>query len=188
MENVLKQKINNMKNLFCSITFMFISFISYSQVNLSGINIGAGGVIESKVNFLDGGYFELGYSKINMSKPGIFYGHGTEFLGKLRFQNSISGDLVGINGGIKYHFLASLLSIGVDAEYLQSITSNGGEFNLVPNFQINMFTPELSVTFSYALNLTSAVYTNDHGRFSLGLRYIVALNKNNRILGHKKID
>lgn len=166
-----------MKKIFF-IIMILNGFCSYTQtVSLDGISFGAGAVVESKENFLDGGYFELGYSKIKMSKPGIFYSHGTEFLGKVRFQNSKSGNLLGISSGFKYHFLASLLSLGLDVEYLQSITSKGGELNIVPNLQINMFTPELSVFCAYAINLTPRVYTNDHGRVLLGMRYVLSFKK-----------
>ncbi len=164
---------------------VLISLNAYSQtVNLDGISFGTGVLVESDENFLDGGYFELGYSKIKMTKSGLFYSNGTEFLGRVRFQNSKSGNSIGIITGFKYHFLGSLLSLGSDVEYVKSISSKGGDLNISPNLQLNMFTPELSVVCNYSINLTSNS-TSEQGRFLLGLRYVYAFDKGNRFLDYK---
>lgn len=160
--------------------FSFNELYSQEEVDLSGFSIESGAIIQSKSNFFDGGYLDIGYSKITMFKPGIFYSEGYEFLGKAKFQTSDSGNLFGASVGAKYHFLISLLSIGLNLEYLTSVNGNGSEFNLVPNFQINLFTPELSVVTSYSINLGSNLSTPGPGRLNLGLRFVSARKKENR--------
>lgn len=171
-----------MKKIIILIFLLFCFHTSFSQtIKLDGISFGSGAVIESKENFLDGGYLELGYSKIRIQKPSIFYSTGNEFLGKIRFQNSKSGNSLGVVVGYKYHFLGSLLSVGTDLEYLKSLSSKGGDFNVNPNFQINMFTPQLSVVCAYSINLSSNENVDTPGRILLGLRYVHSFKRENSL-------
>lgn len=160
------------------------NFTSYSQtVIVDGISFGGGVSIEPgvKKGALDGVYVEAGYSRMKMLKPEVFYTHGREFLGKLRFQSTGSDNLIGLRGGFKYHFFMSLFGMGADAEYLHSITSNNFEVNVGPNFQINLFTPEFAVTCSYDFKLVQSESPVNRSRFSFGLRYVLALDKESRM-------
>lgn len=159
------------------------SFTSYAQtITINGISFAAG--ISSspmkKKTMFDGGYFKLGYSRINMLKPGVFYTRGTEFSGNFLFYATAGENFIGTNAGVKYHFLMSLLSIGMDAEYLFSITSNSREMSICPNIQVNLFTPELSLTGSYGFTILSKKNTTPNQRFSFGFRYIFIPDKEKR--------
>lgn len=173
-----------MKTRLILLLIVLGNFTSYSQtVIVDGISFGGGASIEPgvKKGAVDGVYVEAGYSRIKMLKPEVFYTHGREFLGKLRFQSTAFDNLIGLRGGFKYHFFMSLFGIGVDAEYLRSIATNNFEVNVGPNFQINVFTPEFSVTCSYEFKLAPSTNTEHRSRFSFGLRYVLALDKESRM-------